>query len=161
MSLFIDITNQTFNRLTVEGLSDKKSKHGLLLWDCKCICGNMRLVAGYDLRSGHTKSCGCFESEKLSKRNTKHGMSGTKEYRTWKSMHTRCYNTKIPQYKDWGGRGIQVLYKTFEEFYNEVGPAPSAKHSIDRINNDKHYEPGNCRWATAIEQSHNKRKRTY
>jgi hypothetical protein len=90
-----------------------------------------------------------------------HGMSKTPEYKAWSFMKYRCLCTSFPQYKDYGGRGITVCKRwnnSFMEFYNDVGPRPSNKHSIDRINNDGNYEPSNVKWSTKLEQNRNKRE---
>lgn len=80
------------------------------------------------------------------------------EYRVWIAMLGRCSNPNYTNWINYGGRGIQVRFDSFWEFYEEVGPRPNRHHSIDRINNDAHYEPGNVRWATAKEQANNQRQ---
>lgn len=95
----------------------------------------------------------------------KHGQSWppTKTYRSWLTMMTRCNNPKFPRYRDYGGRGISVCqeWHKFQAFFEDMGNRPEGK-TLDRINNDGNYEPGNCRWATPLEQRHNCRpKRPY
>lgn len=88
-----------------------------------------------------------------------HGLSKTDEYRIWKGMKYRCFNSNLTGYKYYGGRGIKVCdewLKSFKAFYDYMGPRPTKRHSIDRINNSGNYEPGNCRWATQLEQMHNR-----
>lgn len=87
-----------------------------------------------------------------------HEKSKTKAYRAWGQALERCNNPDSPRYKDWGGRGIRVFFKSFEEFYAEIGDPPTPQHSVDRIDNDGHYAPGNVRWATAKEQRANQRR---
>ena len=128
------------------------------MWLCKCDCGNEKIVNGYNLRNGNTKSCGCLHKEKMT--NKKHGMTETPEYNSWIGMKDRCYNPNNKEYDYWGGRGIKVCDEwlhDFATFYNHVGSKPGPEYSIDRINNNGNYEPGNVRWATALEQSNNKR----
>jgi hypothetical protein len=91
--------------------------------------------------------------------NRTHGMSRTPEYQAWGAMFTRCYNTSVPKYKHYGGRGIVVCdrWRSFEVFLADMGSRPSPKHSLDRIDVNGNYEPTNCRWATMVMQVNNKR----
>lgn len=150
-----------FMRLTVIEAAGK-DRQRQLLWRCLCACGSECIVAGVRLRKGETRSCGCLQREKVSKRNTTHGMSKTRLYNTWANMHERCTNPKNKQYADYGGRGITVCaewanFEPFAEWASSSGQRDDL--SIDRINNEGNYEPANCRWATTIEQSRNKRPR--
>lgn len=155
---FIDITGQTFNRLTAIKFENGK-------WLCKCACGGITNVNSYKLRTGHTKSCGCYDREKSQQRgraNRKHGMSDSKqhpEYFVWRGLKARCTNSNNPNYLRYGGRGIQVCERwinSFETFIADMGQRPSPVHQIDRIDYDGHYEPTNCRWVTPIEQQRNR-----
>lgn len=94
----------------------------------------------------------------------KHGQHGTRPYHSWQGMKGRCNNPKNNKYKDYGARGIKVCdrwFDSFENFVSDMGPPPSDKHSVDRINTNGNYEPSNCRWATSKEQAANRRKGAY
>ena len=141
-----------------------------VLWFCKCECGNTCLVRTAHLTTGKTKSCGCYKLDKLIERipnltasNTTHGHTvkrkWTPEYTTWNSMKERCYNSNMPNYKYYGGRGIFVCRRwrnSFENFLKDMGQRPENK-TIDRINNNNSYGPWNCKWSTLQEQANNKR----
>lgn len=135
-------------------------------WLCRCDCGNRTQVPTSNLLSGHTKSCGCYRRKWTALHQQKHGHSFvgrvSKEYRTWQFMRDRCTNPKNKSYGDYGGRGISVCeaWNDFKAFFRDMGPKPAGT-SIDRIKNDKGYEPGNCRWATRAVQNSNTRQNKF
>jgi hypothetical protein len=156
-----DLTGQRFGRWMVLEISGRTSGQDLK-WTCRCDCGTTRAVFGAGLVNGCSRSCGCLARELAETRSTKHGGYGTLEFTTWQQMKTRCLNPRHHAYADYGGRGITVCERwrvSFADFLADMGPRPSALHSIDRINNDGNYEPGNCRWATRSEQRRNQRPR--
>jgi hypothetical protein len=146
-----DERGKKYGKLTVIAFAGTR---GEVIWTCRCECGNLAKVAGSDLRKGGTKSCGCGRA-------TQNGGSKTTEYCSWKEMKRRCYNTKHIEYKNYGGRGIEICSRwrtSFVNFLADMGNKPFPEATIDRINNDGNYEPGNCRWATKMEQGQNTRK---
>jgi hypothetical protein len=155
----IDHTGQRFGRLLVLGKSSMRLSGRDTAWDCACDCGTNKTVRGYLLRTGQTKSCGCIGRERIGALRRTHGLRGTAEYRTWAMMRVRCHNERNPAYKWYGGRGIRICdrWSSFESFLADMGPRPSLKHSLDRIDSDGDYEPGNCRWADTKTQGRNRR----
>jgi hypothetical protein len=151
-----DLTGQCFGQLTAirrEGTHPATRKP---MWRCRCSCGAETLVVATALSSGHTSSCGCSRT-----RPRTHGKTRTRVWRAWVNMRARCQRQSHPRYGDWGGRGICVhpRWESFENFYMDMGDPPDG-HTLDRINNDGNYEPGNCRWTTPAEQNRNKRRLT-
>lgn len=153
-----DISGKIFGRLTaIKYIGKSKGKQ--TLWECKCDCGNIAIVHHQNLKSGHTSSCGCYNSEVASEREKEHGQSGTRLYNIWHDMIYRCYNGNHRSYKDYGGKGIIVCNEwkdDFEAFRNwAIENGYKENLSIDRIDSDKNYCPENCRWATDIQQANN------
>ena len=152
-----DISGHRFGRLiAIESIGSVRRRR---IWRCACDCGSVTEVTKENLKSGNTVSCGCHNDEVRRTRLTTHGQSNTALYGIWCGMKTRCENSEREDWPLYGGRGISVCprWQTFENFALDMGPRPSEKHSIDRINVDGNYEPSNCRWATAQEQAQNKR----
>lgn len=156
-----DLTGRRFGRLTaIERTSRKLAKTGGYFWLCRCDCGTMKEVHVSSLsRDGGTRSCGCLHADSMHAL-AKHGMTGSAEMRAWAAMKQRCLNPKNKRYADYGGRGITVhpdWVRSFERFFADVGPRPSPTHSLNRIDNNAGYEPGNVAWATRAEQRYNRR----
>ena len=145
-------------RLTVAERAGS-TRHGKALWRCACECGKTTTVRAASLKSGGTQSCGCYNKYILSTfpSRTTHGMCHTSEYSAFHAAKGRCNCPSKANYSYYGGRGIKFLFTSFEQFFAELGPKPSAAHTVDRINNNGHYEPGNVRWATKAQQSANRR----
>lgn len=156
-----DYTGQRFGRLTATGLVERDdSRENNHVWRFACDCGSFVSRRIKSVRSGHTASCGCLQQEALVRRNTTHGLmrAHSAAYRTWKDMRARCTNANHKDFKDYGGRGISVceVWGEFPTFLADMGDRP-ANTTIDRVDVNGNYEPGNCRWADAGTQASNKR----
>ena len=160
---FIDLTGRRFGRLVVTHRCPER-RGVAIVWACKCDCGSAVDVIGASLRNGNTRSCGCLLRDWCSESKSTHGLSQSAEYRIWGLMKDRCLNEKARQYADYGGRGITICdawIDDFEAFMRDMGPRPSVRHSVERMNNDGGYGPDNCRWALPLDQGNNKRNNVF
>lgn len=129
---------------------------------CRCSCGMVKEVRVRHLCSGASTNCGCVRKLKTSKLKLKHGMASTGAHRSWQAMNRRCNNPNTPDYPYYGGRGISVCerWKDFANFYEDMGARPEGL-TLDRVDPDGDYEPDNCRWATRLEQTRNRKVRRF
>lgn len=156
MSKFIDLTGQKFGRLTVIKRAPN-AKNGQTMYLCQCECGKYSTVTGVQLRSGHTKSCGCLRKDLL----TTHNATHSRMYVLWWGIKQRCFNPKSNGYENYGGRGITICdewRKDFQAFYDwAMANGYTDKLSIDRIDVNGNYEPSNCRWVDMKFQGNHRR----
>lgn len=146
----LDLVGQRFGKLTVLRLyPEATSKNNK--WECLCDCGRTSTTSTAHLRSGHTTSCGCYRVE-FGKLNKTHGLRGTPEYGIWSRMRQRCSNKANKDYAKYGGRGIQVAdrWLDFANFIQDLGRRPSAKHTLERLDVNGNYEPGNVIWCADL-----------
>ena len=161
MGKFIDHTGSRFGRLLVIDRGTNKGNH--TRWNCVCDCGNQCLPHSMSLQSGQTQSCGCLALERIKAANTSHGHtighSLSPEFRSWTQMVRRCTEPSFVSYPRYGGRGITVCdrWLIFVNFLEDVGLRPGNGYTIDRIDNDGHYQPGNVKWSSVAEQNRNRR----
>lgn len=157
---FIDLTGAIFSRLTILGYAGVRGRRRHY-WFARCVCGTLTCVSRDALRGAKSQSCGCLKKEMMPTLHITHGEKrGGKisvEYTTYCGAKQRCHDTNGRAYKDYGGRGIEFRFESFDQFLVAVGRRPSPKHSIERKDVNGHYEPGNVVWATAVEQGRNKR----
>lgn len=164
MKPLIDLMGHRFERLLVVGRA-KNTKTGGAQWVCRCDCGEERINTRSNLTKGRVRSCGCLRRETsraVGLRRRKHGQAAleTSEYKAWLSAIARCTNPRNANWKNYGARGIDVCQRWrdgFENFWADMGPKPSPRHSLDRIDVNGDYEPSNCRWADWDTQGNNRR----
>lgn len=146
------------------------AKNRAALWEAECDCDRdkttkkRRVVNGGQFLLGKVKSCGCLKVDGPRAANTKHGMHGTPEYQAWLSARKRTRNPNHPAYKNYGGRGIGMtdeLFDSYPLFFSETGFRPTPKHTLDRRDNERGYEPGNLWWRTRKQQANNRRDNKY
>lgn len=153
---FVDLTGNRFGRWTV---IERAAGLKCVKWFCVCDCGSTRIVIGASLKRGISVSCGCFALEVR----TKYPKQQRREYRIWHAARQRCHDSKNRVFESYGGRGIVMCDRwrmSFHNFFADMGPCPEGL-TLDRIDNDGPYAPGNCRWTNMTVQQSNKRNTVF
>lgn len=135
------------------------SKRSQRVWDCLCDCGESYQRTAAQINEGRGQHCGCMSGKLISEATANHGLTGTPEFKSWDAALYRCDNPNSKDYARYGGRGISVCdrWRDFSVFLSDMGPRPGANHTLDRIDANGNYEPGNCRWADHVTQQSNRR----
>jgi hypothetical protein len=155
---FVNLTGRTFGFLVVESYAGKQLDAAY--WNCRCECGCQKPIAGTSLKRGSSTNCGCKRTEKASAARRTHGMTKSPEFKSWTAMRNRCSDPSNPSYPRYGGAGVTVCErwsKSFANFFADMGRKPTARHQIERKDNSKPYEPGNCGCSPDAEQARNRR----
>lgn len=150
---FEDLIGKNFGDWKVTSFAGRKDSKRF--WACECICGEKRDVVETGLIYNRSKSCGCQNMRRWKAAATRHGMTETTEYMSWKCMKARCYIPGTPSYPRYGGKGIKVCERwlnSFENFIEDMGMKPTPQHTLHRKKNKLDYTPENCVWATKKEQ---------
>lgn len=151
-----DLTGKAFSSWTVLREADRASDRSRQ-WVCRCACGTERVVLQGNLTNGASRSCGCVQRAAMTRHGHARKRNQSPTFRSWSSMRGRCCNRNDPNYRNYGGRGICICDRwlcSFEDFLADMGERPAGT-SLDRIDGNGNYEPGNCRWATRVEQQRN------